>query len=418
MFPNMFPSLSPTRIRASRRHFVLLTCCAASAIAAATASAQVGVFDQGLPAGILDPRPGLNWGRFNFHGGIQGTVAYDDLVQIDENGDPDDDVTWVISPFGSVETEGPNARKLRLYYRPGFRIFTENSDLNTVDHNGLFDLRWPLNRLSLSLAQDVNVASVVVRDIANRAKQLRFSTIGSADYELSDRTSFQLNLTYDRYGYSGQVTGARNLIESQQWGQQLFADYHWTSKLSTGFGASFTQLDVENGPFQMSEGPEWRVNFNPTPELSLRALVGVQFRQFDSDRSGTVEPVLRINSSYQVRPGTVFGLEAHRTEFASGLHAGQNFIETGVMGTVNQVFLRRFSGSLGLGYNFAEYVATEDGIDAQRTDSYYFLRASVDWHMTESWSSGIFFEHTANESDQGSFDYDHNIVGLRGGWSF
>ncbi len=387
-------------------------------MAAASVSAQVGVFDQGMPGGVLDPRPGLNWGRLNFHGGITGTVAYDDLVEVDQNGDPNDDVTWVISPFASVETEGPNARSLRAYYRPGLRFFTDHSDLNTVDHSGVLDLRWPLNRLSLSLAQNVNVASVVVRDIANRAKQLTFGTIGSADYELSERTSLQLNLTYDRYGYSGQVSGARNLIDSQQFGQQVFADYHWTSKLSTGMGASFTQLDVEDAPFQMSEGPEWRVNYSPTPDLTVSANVGVQFRQFDSDRSGTVEPVMRIKSSYTPRPGTVLGLEAHRTEFASGLHAGQNFIETGFLGTVNQVLFSRLTGTLAAGYNFADYVATTQGVQANRTDSYYTVRSALDWNFTGNWSSGIFFEHTSNNSDQGGFDYDHNIVGLRAGWAF
>lgn len=418
MRQNLPSPKSSGELRTSRRRFVSFASAVALTVAAATASAQVGVFDEGLPGGVLDPRPGLNWGRFNFHGGITGTVAYDDLVEADRNGDAEDDVTWVVSPFASVETEGPNARSIRAYYRPGLRFFTEHSDLNTVDHNGLLDLRWPLNRLSLSLAQNVDVSSVVIRDIANRARQLRFGTIGRADYELSDRTSLQLSLTYDRYGYSGEVSGAQNLIDSQQFGQQLFADYHWTSKISTGMGASFSQLDVEDAPLQTSEGPEWRVNYTPTANLTLSANVGVQFRQFDSDRSGTVEPVMRIKGSYSPRPGTVLGLEAHRAEFASGLQANQNFIETGVMGTVNQVLFRRFTGTLAAGYNFADYLATTEGVQAERSDSYYMVRTAIDWHITGNWSSGIFYEHTANSSDQGGFEYDHNIVGLRAGWSF
>ena len=115
--------------KAFARRFACVLCGVASALTAATASAQVGVFDEGMPAGVLEPRPGLNLGRFNFHGGVQGNVSYDDLVQIDADGRPDDDVTWTVSPFASVETEGPNARTLRLYYRPGFRFFTEHSDL-------------------------------------------------------------------------------------------------------------------------------------------------------------------------------------------------------------------------------------------------------------------------------------------------
>ncbi|MFO1497448.1 MAG: hypothetical protein U1G07_03455 [Verrucomicrobiota bacterium] len=87
-------------------------------------------------------------------------------------------------------------------------------------------------------------------------------------------------LTYDRYDYEGEVKDGPLLRGSQQFGQQLWSDYHWSDRLSAGMGVSISELDVDGGSSQTSEGPEWRVNYTPTPQLSLRAAFGIQFRQF------------------------------------------------------------------------------------------------------------------------------------------
>lgn len=384
-----------------------------------TALAQNGTgFDNGLPSGVLSAaRPGLHLGRFDFHGGMQTTVSYDDLIQVTTNG-AQSDVTWTISPFISAETAGPNDRTLRAFYRPGVLLFTDHSDLNTVNHAGNFELKFPFNRLTLGLAENVTVASMVVRDIGNRASQRSFSTVGTADYDFSDRTSFQGVLTYDRYDYEGEVKDGPPLRGSQQFGQQLWSDYHWSDRLSAGMGVSISELDVDGGSSQTSEGPEWRVNYTPTPQLSLRAAFGIQFRQFESGRSSTVEPVLRLNSTYQPRPGTSLTLEAHRAEMASGLNAGQNYVDTGFNFSINQVFLRRFAASLGGGYTMADYLTTETGGEIHRTDSYYSLRTSVNWNVADTVGLGLFYERTANDSNSGAFNFDHNIVGLQATWSF
>ena len=394
-----------------------LCCGLAASLGATTGLAQIGFMDQGIPAGALSPRPGLHLGRFEFHGGIQTTVTYDDLVQITTNG-PQSDLSWTLAPFVSAETRGPNDRYVRAYYRPGFLFFTDNTDLNSINHAANFDLRFPLNRLTLSLAENVAVASVVVRDIGNRATQMNFSTIGTADYEYSERTSFQGVLTYDHFGYQGEVEGAKNLGSSDQFGQQVWTDYHWGAKLSAGVGVAVSEVKVENGTSQTAEAPELRLYFNPSPDFSLRGAVGVQFRQFDSDQAGTVEPVLRLTSTYRPRPGTTLSLEAHRAEMASGLNSGQNFVDTGFTATINQVFLRRFSASLGGGYTMADYVATEAGVTADRTDSYYSVRTALNWNVRETVGLGLFFEHTGNNSDTQTFTYDHNVVGLQATWSF
>ncbi|MFO1497449.1 MAG: hypothetical protein U1G07_03460 [Verrucomicrobiota bacterium] len=63
-------------------------------------------FDNGLPSGVLSvARPGLHLGRFDFHGGMQTTVSYDDLIQVTTNG-AQSDVTRTISPFIQRKRQG------------------------------------------------------------------------------------------------------------------------------------------------------------------------------------------------------------------------------------------------------------------------------------------------------------------------
>lgn len=395
-----------------------LVCGVLAALATVSAWAQIGSLERGLPTGFLNPRPGLHLGRFEFHGGADALVAYDDLVQIETNGVAQSDVTSTFSPFISVETHGPNDRSLRAEYKPGLLFFAEHSEFNTVNHIGRVNVNWPLNRLSFGLAQTVNIASSVVRDIGNRAKQTTYGTLATAEYDMSERTSLEARFTYDLFDFEEEATASQSLFGSQQFGEQIWADYHWGAKLSAGMGATFTQLDVEDGTFQTSIGPEWRVQFTPNPKLTLRTAVGVQMRRFDSDQPDTVEPVLRLSASYQPRSGTILTLDARRTEMASGLHAGQNYVDTGFTASVAQVFLRRFTAMLGGSYTMADYVATERGVAADRTDSYYSLRASVYWNMIESVNLSVFYERTVNDSSGDAFNYDHNVAGLQATWSF
>src|SRR4051812_29835614 len=86
---------------------------------AGAGQAQLFSVEQGIPAGLLSPSPGVHWGRFEFHGGSSATVTYDDNVTGSATA-TESDVVWTLAPFGSVRTEGPNGRTLMLAYRPSY----------------------------------------------------------------------------------------------------------------------------------------------------------------------------------------------------------------------------------------------------------------------------------------------------------
>lgn len=375
------------------------------------ASAQQIRFDQGLSANVLQPRPGLHLGRFDFHGGMFATAAYDDLVQRDASGGGEDDFAWTASPFLTARTEGPNSRTLQLSYQPSFVFYTKHSDLNSINHSGSFSLIFPFNRLKLSLWANVGVASVIVRDIGDRATQQSYSVTGSADYELSDKTTLQGSVTYGRSDFGGQF------ISSDQFTEQVFADYHFSDRLSTGVGVMATQFQVEDAPGQTSEGPQVRMEYKPNAQLKLSASFGVTMQQFEESSTAIAE-TFSVGAAYQMRPGTMLTLDATRSEQPSGVDAGQNYTATSLTATVNQTLPHRMVLNLSGGYTQAEYYATQEGIATSRLDNYFFIRSDLTYSLSTAWNFGLFVEHDSNTSSGGNFGYDHNIAGLRAGWSF
>jgi hypothetical protein len=372
--------------------------------------ARGGGFEQGLPASLLSPSQGLTLGRFRLHGGVTGSVAYDDNVQ-GQSTKSQSDVVWTVSPYGTLTTEGPNARSLLLSYRPSFMFYLDHSDLNSVNHFATFDVHWPLNRLTLGLSENVSAASMVVPDIGGRVMQRTFGTQGSANYEFSDRTSAQGVIRYDVWDYD------QPYISSRQWTEQLWLDYHLYDRLTVGAGLAISELAIDQAPSQLAEAPELRLNFTPNPRLKLSASAGLEFRQFDSRVPGTTEPVFRLGASYQLRPGTTFSLEGHRAEAASGLIPGANYVDTGFSAGVSEVLFSKWLLTFGGGYNTADYAAAQAGVNTQRSDSYYFLRAALGYSFIQGWGVGLFYERLANDSNS-QFGFQQNIIGLQASWSF
>ena len=82
-------------------------------------------------------------------------------------------------------------------------------------------------------------------------------------------------------------------------------------------------------------------------KLELRGTAGIEFRQYASGQTGTVEPVFTLSATYQPRISTSFTLEAYRREEPS--FAGDyNYISLGFAAGVRQKLLGRLTARLKL----------------------------------------------------------------------
>jgi hypothetical protein len=395
----------------SRTRLAFVLCCVGSFFSCQRVAAQTSLISSGLPSGLLNPNPAVHLGPFDFHGGVNGEGAYDDLATIGPSG-PESDFYWSLSPWGSIQAEGANSRIVRAYYQPSFVFYTEHSDLNSINHAGNFSVIWPFNRLTLSLNENVSVGTYIVRDIAERATASTYTTQGQADYQLSDRTKLSSSIAWSLADFGNQYVG------SQAFTEQVFATYQFKPTLSGSLGISVYQFEIENAPSQIGEGPFLSVNFSPNPRLSLNATAGVSLQQFGGGVPNAIAESFTINANYQVQPRTRISFQAQRLEAPSSVSTGVNYTDTQFGVTLEQRLPHRLVGTLTLGYTLAEYYAVQTNVSTSRTDTFYSIRTDLTLPLTARWAIGWFYEHDGNMSTLSTFQYDRNTTGLNASWFF
>src|SRR5262249_50908658 len=156
-------------------------------------------------------------------------------------------------------------------------------------------------------------------------------------------------------------------------------NYKWTPKLVVGIGGTGGVMEVEDGnPDQPFAQVNVRLSYEATGKLNFYVSAGVEFREFDSDRSERTTPGFEIGAIYRPFDGRTITWAAIRSMLASGFSPDQYFAATDVVLRIQQRLLRRFYLGLSAGYENADYFATANGVDASRDDNYYFVEPSVD----------------------------------------
>ena len=136
-----------------------------------------------------------------------------------------------------------------------------------------------------------------------------------------------------------------------------------------------------------------------TAKLGLYASAGVEFRQFDGDRSTYVTPVFEVGLSYYPFEGTTFTLAAGRRIYNSGFEPGQDFANTYVVGRFQQRLFHRLYLGLGAGYENSDYFAAAENVNATRNDDYWFIEPSLDVLITRWLSAGVYYLHREDSSN-------------------
>ena len=184
--------------------------------------------------------------------------------------------------------------------------------------------------------------------------------------------------------------------------------------MSVGAGGTFGYNWVDDPtPNQAFEQVNLRLNYEVTAKLGLYASGGVEFRQFDGDRSTYVTPVFELGVSYYPFEGTTFTLAAGRRIYNSGFEPGQDFTNTYVVGRLQQRLLHRLYLGLAVGYENADYFAADDNVNAPRNDDYWFIEPSLDVLITRWLSAGVYYLHREDNSNADFFSFDDNQVGVR-----
>ena len=372
------------------------------------------VYEGGVPSG--EPR------RFHYH--LQLTVrgVWDDNIFISHTNRVSD-YYFAIEPeitIGVGDMEGHNSSYLRLDYMPSAILFVDHSDKDAFDQLIHIEGGHQFGKLTVRLTEDIallesaNLNSIVDTtglwanlDASAPTRVNIFNTRLRADYELTGKVFLQGEFDSSIFFYP-------NHISSYTVSGGLYVYYNWLPKVSVGVGGTFGYNWVDDPtPNQPFEQVNVRLNYEATAKLGLYASAGVEFRQFDDDRSTYTTPVFELGATYHPFEGTTLTLAAGRTIYNSGFLAGQDFANTYVVGRLQQRLFRRVYFGVGVGYENSNYFAATQGVSATRDDDYWFIEPSVDVLITRWLSAGAYYLHRQDSSSIDFFSFYDNQVGVR-----
>lgn len=355
------------------------------------------------------------WGPFSLYPRVSGQAVYDDNVTISST-KKTDDLTWNLSPALLVEMgdrEGGTGRILTLDYTPRIQIFTENDQFNTVDHLVNLAGRWPFSRLTLGFIQSYDDSSGAAVDVGTRVKRYSYQTGLTSHYEIDEKASFDVNARQTILEYD------ENLIGSYEVSNDDWFNYQLSSKITGGLGATFGYLEPADSSGQTYERALLRLQYPASARINLSASGGVEVRQYGHGVPQQVGPIFSLGGVYSPRDGTTFQLSGDVGNQNSAALAGQNYTTTTVSLSAQQQFLSRFTASLMGSYGLSDYTAAVEGVQANRQDHFYTVRAAIDTTITPRWAVGVFYMYRKNEqTGQGNYGFQNNQIGLHSSYSF
>jgi len=412
-----FPS-SPEPLSSSTNYTTAQTNVIAPPVAAGPPGAFNGknVFPGGETVSSAEPR------RFHYELRLTVRGVWDDNIFI-SNTNRVSDYYFAIEPeitIGVGDIEGRNRSYLRLDYMPSAILFVDHSDEDAFNQLIHLEGGYNFGRLRLSLFEDVallesaNLNSLfdttglwANTDASAPTRVNIFNTRAVANYELTGKVSLQGEFGSSIFFYPGHIS-------SYTIDGGLYLYYNWLPKVSVGIGGTFG-YDWVDAPTtdQTFEQVNLRLNYDVTAKFNLYASGGVEFRQFDGNRSTYITPVFEVGSIYHPFSGTNLTLAAGRRIYTSGFLPDQDFATTYVVARFQQRLFQRVYFGLGAGYENNDYFATQRNLSAPRNDDYWFIEPSVDVLITRWLSAGVYYLHRRDSSSESFFSFYDNQVGVR-----
>ena len=400
----------------SRRARVLAAACCGIAISggAVCCSAQgQEELEPAIKPGV--PASPLKFGPVDVFFRLNGSVYYDDNIFINRT-NRHSDVIGTISPGITLGVGDYNVKAESfglLHYTPSFIFFAENTKQNTIDHDARLEAQYHPGNLTVGLEQGFQSFSGPVVDVGNRVDRQLYNTALSFNYEISPKTSVELDGTQSINRYE-------RFINFNEWTAAGWFDYELAPKVKIGAGVLGGFVDIQNSVNQTYQQGLLRASYVLSEKLTARASAGVELREFESSQKNKVNGVLSLGATYKPLENTELILDGHRRDTTSVVLTNQNYTLTGFNATLRQTFLVKYALSVGGGYDHASYHATTQPVvnAPSRRDDYYFARVGLDWKISERLVASVIYEYRRNDSSLSNFGFYNHQVGLNIAYQF
>jgi hypothetical protein len=347
----------------------------------------------------------------DFQLGVDVTGVYDDNIFISAS-DEESDFIFRITPiigFSSGDSVLKEESYLSLLYTPTAEIFTDHSDQNAFNQDLSLGLAYRIKKLKISYAGRYETLSDATPDVGDRFDRRIYSNFLELAYDLSPKTRIIARGDLSNVKYKDNVA----LERSDESTVEGLLQYDLTDKTKIALGYAYGVLDVRpsssDQKFQRGIG---EVEWSFSDKITLFAAGGVEYRDFGSVTGTT--GIYDLGIDYRLREGTEFSLRSYRRVEPSAFLVDQDFLSTGVRGTVRQRLGDRFTLAVEGGYESARYRDISGRSDGpNRKDKVFYVRPSVAYSLRDWLSFELFYLYQKDDSNFAEFKYNNNQIGAQ-----
>ena len=288
-------------------------------------------------------------------------------------------------------------------YTPTLSLFTKLTDEDALDHDALVAGRWQFTKLTFGLRLRFQTLSGPDVDVGTRVKRDILIASLTSSYNLSEKTSLELNVSNSTYDYRNQQDFTESVLEA-------WLDYQWLPKTRVSIGTRLGDLSQAAGGNQTYEQLLVRLSYHATDKLNVLINGGEELRQAESGGSSGLNSVFDFGAIYSPFDGTSIYATASRRTTAAVSAADQTITTTGVSAQVKQRFFHRFYLGIEAGYANSEYRSSSTGNTTGRTDDNFYGRSSFSFDITKYLSAESAYQYRRNDSSEKNFTFVENIV--------
>lgn len=354
--------------------------------------------------------------KFHLSGRLSAGWQYDDNLQISETERKGSGI-FVVEPSVGLQY-GPLSSGLSaaLDYGASLQWYLDNDDDLSVNHHAGLSMSWTGARLHATLGVGYSSTDGANIDVGDRVQGNSMSAMLNVGYEYSPKTSFGVLLGTEILDYSGQYFNSKNYTAT------IYVDYKMTAKTTTGLQLGCNNYDVVDGSSSVGYNASLRMRWAATDRFGIHGSVGAESRDY-ADGGSDVHPIFDFGID-----GDLFSTSSGRTSFGISTYSGyhdsaalrnQGFYSMGVVANIRQEWSEKLAFVLNVGYEFADYLSTNDDTTASRHDNYYYIRPNLTYAFSHRLSFSVFYQYSENMSDGlGASSYARSYYGVMANLAF
>lgn len=384
------------------------------------------------------------------HLSLNASVRGESNVFLDNQENEQSDTIFTIAPTLSFTTPGIGSgdQKLSVYYTPSYRIYSNNSDLNDLDHRFRFkfdndsQITLPKTTISFDLGYDQTQSSdrlnggLVGRESINAGVRVAHQLTGKTSLNLSADARSN---SYDSPARNQQFPNANppfnqlsdvGLLDDVSYNARASLTYQVTSKISVGPYVGYGITDV-SGSGGGVDNTQDRINYSAgitgtyeaSGKTAFTGSLGWSTYEFDGPGAGDGEHSLtyRIGLSHQLGPRTSLRASIWSDYKPSNSIGNTSYTSTGASLSLSWQPSDRWSHSLSVTYENDDYFS-DDAAGGTGTSDYLSISLGSNYRFNNGLSIGARIssstQNNKNTNDEALNDFENWIFSINANYIF